>query len=94
MKTMNARVSQNDLTFVTPSAFSPAGVSYPARRQRRGMFSRLAALGQWVAETPRRRAVLDELSALSDYELADIGLSRNSISRVFDPTFVRDRRLA
>lgn len=88
---MNARVSQTDLTFVTPSAFSTAGATtFP---QRSGIFARLAALGQWVAEAPRRRAVLDELSALSDYELADIGLSRSGISRVFDPTFARDRRL-
>lgn len=92
---MNARVSQNDLTFVAPSAFSPAGsTAYPAPHQSRGLFARLAALGQWVAEMPRRRAVLDELSTLSDHELADIGLARNELSRVFNPTFGYDRRAA
>ena len=39
----------------------------------------------------RRRAVLDELSALSDRELADIGLNRNELSRVFDPQFAKQR---
>ena len=90
---MNARVSQSDLTFVTPSAFSPAGsTAYAA--PRRGVFARLAAVGQWMAEAPRRRAVLDELSALSDHELADIGLARNDLSRVFDPAFAQSRRAA
>lgn len=92
---MNARVSQNDLSFVTPSAFSTVdAAAYPASGQRRGMFARLTALGQWVAEAPHRRAVLNELSALSDHELNDIGLSRSTLSQVFDPAFARDRRIA
>ena len=40
---------------------------------------------------PRRRAVLDELSMLSDHELADIGLSRVDLGRVFDPSFAAER---
>jgi len=36
--------------------------------------------------------VLDELSGLSDHELADIGLARNDLSRVFDPAFAHARR--
>jgi uncharacterized protein YjiS (DUF1127 family) len=50
-----------------------------------------AKIGQWfrnafraVAEYPRRRRVMDELSMLTDRELADIGLSRGDIGRVFD----------
>jgi uncharacterized protein YjiS (DUF1127 family) len=50
-----------------------------------------AKIGQWVrnafraiAEYPRRRRVMDELSMLTDRELADIGLSRGDIRRVFD----------
>ena len=92
---MNAPVNQTDLTFVTPSAYSTANsTTYPTRRPAGGMFARLAALGQWIADAPRRRAVLDELSSLSDYELADIGLARQNISQVFDPDFARSRRNA
>ncbi|MBO1074818.1 DUF1127 domain-containing protein [Roseomonas marmotae] len=50
-----------------------------------------AKIGQWfrkafraILEYPRRRRVMDELSMLSDRELADIGLSRGDIHRVFE----------
>ena len=46
----------------------------------RGLWARIAA---W----PRRRAVIDELAMLSDRELADIGLSRADVRRVFDPRY-------
>ena len=44
-----------------------------------------------LAALPRRRAVMDELSMLTDRELADIGLQRGELSRVFDPRFVGGR---
>lgn len=47
----------------------------------------LAGAVAYIVELPRRRAVLDELSQLSDRELADIGLSRTELTRVFDPQF-------
>ena len=40
---------------------------------------------------PRRRAVIDELSMLSDRELADIGLSRAELGRVFDAQYAANR---
>lgn len=43
----------------------------------------------YLAALPRHRAVIDELSQLSDRELADIGLSRAELSKVFDPQFRR-----
>ena len=46
-----------------------------------------------VASLPKRRAVIDELNMLSDRELADIGLSRSDLSRVFDPSFARAYRV-
>lgn len=92
---MNARVSQINLTFVMPTAFSRVSDSTAAMpKQRRGVAARLAALVQRMVEAPRRRAALNELSALSDYELSDIGLSRSDLPRVFDPTFVQERRAA
>ncbi len=40
---------------------------------------------------PQRRAVRDELSNLSDRELADIGLTRADVAHVFDTEFVARR---
>ena len=47
----------------------------------------VAGIVQYVAEMPRRRAVLNELSLLSDRELADIGISRAEVGHVFDASF-------
>lgn len=56
-----------------------------------GMFARVARVLNWVADMPRRRAVMAELNNLSDHELADIGLSRSEMARVFDPDFAAER---
>jgi len=45
---------------------------------------RVAGAARSLATLPRRRAVIDELSRLSDRELADIGLSRAELHKVFD----------
>jgi uncharacterized protein YjiS (DUF1127 family) len=50
----------------------------------------LAAL-RWLAELPRRQATMDDLKGLTDHELADIGLRRADIHRVFDPCFIAER---
>ncbi len=63
-----------------PSAFRPT------------LFARLRAAVAHLASLPRRRAVMDELSMLTDRELADIGLSRAELGRVFDPRFAQARR--
>lgn len=60
--------------------------------RRPGLRALLGRLFRAVAEWPRRRAVLAELSMLSDRELADIGLVRNDLRRVFDPGFSAARR--
>ena len=60
------------------------------RSSLRGFFSRaLHAVAGW----PRRRAVMAELSMLSDRELADIGLNRADLKLVFDPAFSASRRV-
>lgn len=51
----------------------------------RGAIAALAAL-------PRRRAVLVELSNLTDRELADIGLTRGELARVFETGAAQNRR--
>lgn len=47
----------------------------------------LAFLGRAVLSWPERRSTYDGLRDMSDRELADIGLTRSEISRVFDPSF-------
>ena len=42
-------------------------------------------------ELPRRRALISELAALSDHELADVGLTRGNLHRVFDRDFAPER---
>ena len=72
--------------------FRDAPEDLPAPQpERPGMLARVGAVLRWVVELPKRRAVLDELGMLSDHELADIGLSRADLPRVFDPHFAADR---
>ena len=55
----------------------------------------LATVRAWLARLvamPRRWAVLDELSTLTDRELADIGLNRTELGHVFDERFAALRR--
>jgi len=46
----------------------------------------LAKLVEWR----HRRRVIAEMAMMTDHELADIGLSRADLGRVFDPAFVAD----
>ena len=70
---------------------SAAGYSPVAARP--GLSRRLASAMQWIAEQPRRRALINELGALTDHELADIGLARGDLARVFDRDFSAARRI-
>lgn len=47
----------------------------------------LAFLGRVVASWPARHSAYENLRNLTDRELADIGLTRGEIARVFDPDF-------
>jgi uncharacterized protein YjiS (DUF1127 family) len=62
-----------------------------AQTGSKGVFARLAGAVAWLVELPRRQAVLAELSELSDHELADIGLVRSDLGRVFDADFASQR---
>ena len=46
----------------------------------------LARLAEWQ----RRRTVIAEMATMTDHELADIGLSRADLGRVFDPSFAAE----
>lgn len=51
---------------------------------------RIIAAFTWLCGLPRRIAERDQLAALSDRELADIGLTRGDIGRIHDPDFAAD----
>ncbi len=71
--------------------FTDADVSYraPSPSPKPGLVARTMA---WLSDMPRRRQVLNELRSLSDHELADIGLARSDLNRVFDANFVNSYR--
>lgn len=52
-----------------------------------GVWAFVTGIVQFLAIYPERRAVFDQLQGLSDRELADIGLERADIARVFDADF-------
>ncbi len=56
------------------------------------MMARVTRAVKDLVALPHRRAVLDELAMLSDRELADIGLSRAEVARVFDRRFTDARK--
>ena len=47
----------------------------------------LGALGSALLHWPERRRTYSDLQNLTDRELADIGLARGDIARVFEPDF-------
>ena len=57
---------------------------------RAGLLQKIASFARWIIETPKRARQSAELSAMSDRELSEIGLSRESIARVHDQDFAAD----
>lgn len=90
---MTASYFKHDLAPIQPSTVTARATTedFAGRTDGRGggfLRRALAALGS----LGRREAVLNELSSLTDYELADIGLSRSTIHRVFDADFAEEHR--
>ena len=78
------------LTYRMPAVQGTEGILPEARPSAWSLLvRRVAGAVQATLEFPRRRAVLDELSRLTDRELADIGLNRADLKRVFQPQFRR-----
>jgi uncharacterized protein YjiS (DUF1127 family) len=59
-----------------------------------GFFRALRSIASFIITYPERRAVFEHLNALSDRELADIGLTRGDLARVFDTDFAKARAVA
>lgn len=60
----------------------------------RGVGRVLTVVASAVASWPKRRATYESLRSLTDRELADIGIARGDIARVFEPDFVMPGRPA
>jgi uncharacterized protein YjiS (DUF1127 family) len=85
---MNASFTKNQM-----SHLAPAGISQDGTDARPGIGRKIADALAYLVAMPRRRAVIDELSRLTDRELADIGVARSELKHVFDPAFHRERAL-
>jgi uncharacterized protein YjiS (DUF1127 family) len=85
---MTAQITKDQLAFslgnlsYIDSSYDEQLPASPATR-RRSIFGRLH-------EWRQRRQVAAELALMTDRELADIGLSRADLPRVFDPAFAAD----
>ena len=93
---MNAHVARNNILLLSAGSvghYFEDEENYAVLPEAKGLglFARIGMAVRWVAELPRRRAVLDELGSLSDHELADIGLTRSDLPRVFEPDFAMQR---
>jgi uncharacterized protein YjiS (DUF1127 family) len=86
---MNANFAKNHMAHLLPVGL--AGTDADTRHEVGSGFGRKVANAlAWLVAMPRRRAVIDELRMLTDRELADIGVARSELKRVFDPAFTRD----
>ncbi len=88
---MSVITAKTEFAFDAPVRISQPMSARMAQHGPRSVAGRLMAALRWIAEQPRRRAVIQELETLTDHELADIGLSRVTLRRVFDPDFAVSR---
>ena len=92
---MTARLAKEEMALLMPSTlshyFKDDLGELPIAEQGPSLFARLAAGLRWIGTLAKRQAVMSELSALSDHELADIGITRSEMTMVFDPEFAARR---
>ena len=91
---MNIRLSKDEFAFEPGSVnYSPVpgdSAEIAARADARTTSRKAGVIGRaraWFAESQRRRRAMNELYALSEHELSDIGISRSEIPLIFDPGF-------
>jgi uncharacterized protein YjiS (DUF1127 family) len=77
-----ALLMSDSLTYRSPAVEGTEGTAY-APPPRPGLMAALGRAVRALLELPRRRAVIEELSSLSDRELADIGLARADVPHIF-----------
>jgi len=94
---MNASINKNEFAFKLPemasyhSTWDDADYEPRLPHRRQSWVARLtAAPVRWATAYAERRRVMNELAQMSDRELADLGISRYDIPRVFDPKFAAE----
>ena len=80
---MSAHIAKQPSRLFTPNSLAYGASSVQGRRGV-SVFERLAGAARWVADYSRRKATIGELERLSDRELADIGLVRSEVRRIFE----------
>jgi len=87
-------MNKNEFAFKLPemlsyhSTWDDADYEPAQATRRKGWFSRLVTLpARMIAGFAQRQRVMSELSRMSNRDLADLGLSRHDIPRVFDQSF-------
>ena len=95
---MNASIKKNEFSFKLPemlsyhSTWDDSDYAPVLPRRRQSWVARAASAPvRWAAAYAERRRVMNELAQMSDRELADLGISRYDIPRVFDPAFAAER---
>jgi uncharacterized protein YjiS (DUF1127 family) len=71
-----------------------AAIGAAIARGVKAVFRGIGATLHFIATYPERMRTLRHLQGLSERELADIGLSRSDLGRVFDEDFVATRSRA
>ncbi|HVZ06837.1 DUF1127 domain-containing protein [Rhodopila sp.] len=94
---MAAQTAHQNFNFQLPSlSYIDAKWEEPALQapvQARGVTRKsglLARLGARYQAWRRNQQMMAEFASMSDYDLADIGLSRSDMYRVFDPALNQD----
>lgn len=80
----------NASSFKLPEMQSDHSTWWPGRRKS-WLIRAAAHVKARLDVIKERRRVFRELEAMSDHNLADIGISRHDIPRVFDPKFAEER---
>ncbi len=94
---MTAHINKNEFHFKLPemlsyhSTWDDADYAPVLPPRRESWVARAAGTTKrWLIGMAERRRVINELAALSDRDLSDLGLSRYDIPRVFDSDFAAE----
>jgi uncharacterized protein YjiS (DUF1127 family) len=85
---MNPRQTQEQIGLFPATTQAQAKTQTGSPQSLLGVIGQaLAVIGSALASWPERRATYEKLRRLTDRELADIGIARGDITRVFEPDF-------